>query len=279
MRASEGAASPRRRVSASRSWTGPWWLASTPFILFLAVPLLLLLLSTPLGRLVANLGEPQVIQAMLVSLKTTLISTGVTILFGTPVAYVLARRPSPARRLLDTLVDLPIVLPPAAAGVALLLAFGRQGPVGGWLESLGIRLAFTQAAVILAQTFVAGPFYVKTAAIGFGAVDEELEQAAAIDGAGPWQVFRQVTLPLAGTALLGGSVLAWARALGEFGATILFAGNYVGRTQTMPLAIYIGFELDLDVALTLATILVAISFAVLLLVKGILRRELYTLSA
>jgi molybdate transport system permease protein len=144
------------------------------------------------------------------------------------------------------------------------------------LADLGIQVAFTQIAVIMAQTFVAAPFYVKAASIGFAAVDAELEQAAAIDGAGTWQSFRHVTVPLAWAAMLSGAVMTWARALGEFGATILFAGNYLGRTQTMPLAIYIGFELDLDVALTLAAILVLLSFLVLFVVKGILQRELYT---
>jgi molybdate transport system permease protein len=143
---------------------------------------------------------------------------------------------------------------------------------------LGIQIAFTQTAVIMAQTFVAAPFYVKAASTGFASVDTELEQAAAIDGAGSWQAFRHITVPLAWAAMLSGAVMTWARALGEFGATILFAGNYLGRTQTMPLAIYIGFELDLNVALTLAAIMVVISFLVLFLVKGILHRELYTVS-
>jgi molybdate transport system permease protein len=193
-------------------------------------------------------------------------------------AYVLARRRFRFRRILDTLVDMPIVLPPAVAGVALLIAFGRQGLIGSWLSELGIQIAFTQTAVIMAQTFVAAPFYVKAASTGFASVDTELEQAAAIDGAGSWQAFRHITVPLAWAAMLSGAVMTWARALGEFGATILFAGNYLGRTQTMPLAIYIGFELDLNVALTLAAIMVVISFLVLFLVKGILHRELYTVS-
>ncbi|HSG16507.1 MAG TPA: ABC transporter permease, partial [Anaerolineae bacterium] len=189
-----------------------------------------------------------------------------------------ARRRFRFRRILDTLVDMPIVLPPAVAGVALLIAFGRQGLIGSWLSELGIQIAFTQTAVIMAQTFVAAPFYVKAASTGFASVDTELEQAAAIDGAGSWQAFRHITVPLAWAAMLSGAVMTWARALGEFGATILFAGNYLGRTQTMPLAIYIGFELDLNVALTLAAIMVVISFLVLFLVKGILHRELYTVS-
>jgi molybdate transport system permease protein len=154
------------------------------------------------------------------------------------------------------------------------MAFGRRGLVGEWLEIWGLHIAFTQVAVILAQTFIAATFYVKAAALGFGSIDNDLEQAAALDGAGGWQVFRFITLPLSWSALLSGAVMTWARALGEFGATIIFAGNYPGRTQTMPLAIYIGFELDLDVALTLAVILVGCSFVVLMIVKGLLQREL-----
>ncbi len=246
-------------------------------LLFLALPLFALLLSIPPRQLLENMGMPQVKQAILISIKTTTITTGVTILFGTPVAYLLARRRFPFRRAVDTLIDLPIVLPPAVAGVALLITFGRQGLIGSWLAEFGIHIAFTQVAVIMAQTFVAAPFYIKAASIGFAAVNTDLEQAASIDGAGTWQVFRHVTVPLAWAAMLSGSVMTWARALGEFGATILFAGNYLGRTQTMPLAIYIGFELDLDIALTLAAIMVVLSFLVLFFVKGILNRELVTI--
>jgi molybdate transport system permease protein len=254
----------------------PWWLLSIPLLAFLALPLLALIFRISPTQIWQNLQTPQVYEAIRISLTTTAITTIVSILFGTPVAYLLARRQVPFRPFIDTLIDLPIVLPPAVAGVALLIAFGRRGLVGTYLTDFGIDIAFSQIAVIMAQTFVAVPFYVKAAALGFGAVDRELEQAAAIDGANTWQVFRQITLPLAWTALISGGVMTWARALGEFGATILFAGNFPGRTQTMPLAIYIGFELDLDIALTLAVIMVGLSFLVLLIVKGLLNRELYT---
>lgn len=250
-----------------------WSLLSLPLLLFLALPLVALLLRVPPGRLLANVGQPAVLQAISLSLTTTVVTTAVTILFGTPVAYLLARYRFPLRRVVDTLVDLPTVLPPAVAGVALLVAFGRRGLIGGWLSELGIQVAFTPAAVVMAQTFVAAPFFVKAAMLGFAGVEPELEQAAEIDGASPGQVFRHVTIPLSWPALVGGSVMTWARALGEFGATILFAGNYPGRTQTMPLAIYLGFELDLEVALTLAVILVGFSFLALLLVKAVLHRE------
>jgi molybdate transport system permease protein len=153
------------------------------------------------------------------------------------------------------------------------MAFGRRGLVGEWLEVWGLHIAFTQVAVVLAQTFIAAPFFVKAATIGFANVDRDLEQAAELDGASRAHVFRFITLPLSWSALLSGAVMTWARALGEFGATIIFAGNYPGRTQTMPLAIYIGFELDLDVALTLSVILVGCSFLVLMVVKGFLQRE------
>jgi molybdate transport system permease protein len=170
----------------------------------------------------------------------------------------------------DALVDLPTVLPPAVAGIALLVTFGRRGLLGGVLELGGVAIPFTQAAVVLAQVFVSAPFFIKSAAIGFGEVPSDLKQAAGLDGANTWQVFRFVTAPLARTALVTGAALSWARALGEFGATIIFAGNFPGRTQTMPLAIYIGFELDFNLALTLAVILIGLSLVTLLLVKWLL---------
>jgi molybdate transport system permease protein len=207
---------------------------------------------------------------------TTLITVSIVVIFGTPVAYLLARYPFKLRRVVDTVLDLPMVLPPAVAGVALLMAFGRRGIFGSYFEMLGITIAFTQVAVILAQTFVAAPFYVKAAILGFSSIEPELEQAAALDGADGWQIFRFITLPLSWSALLSGMVMTWARALGEFGATIIFAGNYPGRTQTMPLAIYLGFELDLGVALTLSLILVGFSFLTLMIVKGMLHRDWQT---
>jgi molybdate transport system permease protein len=268
------------RAKYRRAWgRDPWWLLGIPLLLFLALPLIALLYNTPPGRLLNNLRQPQVSQAILISLRTTLIATGVSIITGTPLAYILARRQVPLRQVWSTLIDLPIVLPPAVAGVALLITFGRGGIIGQLMTVLGLQLPFTQAAVVMAQTFVAAPFYVKAATIGFAAIEAELEQAAAIDGANTWQTFRHVTVPLAWSALLSGGVMTWARALGEFGATILFAGNLPGRTQTMPLAIYIGFELDLDVALTLSAILVIFSFLVLFVVKQLLHRELYSIGA
>ena len=250
-----------------------WWVSSLPLFIFLLLPLAALLLRTSPTRLVTNLTQPFILKAVGISLKTTFGATLVIILFGTPVAYLLARRQVPFRRLIDTLLDLPIVLPPAVAGIALLMAFGRQGILGGLLESLGIHLAFTPTAVLLAQTFIAAPFFIKSASIGFANIDSELEQAASLDGASSWQLFRFLTIPLAWSALLSGAVMSWARALGEFGATIIFAGNFPGRTQTMPLTIYMGFELDLEMAITLSVILIGFSFLALFIVKALLQKE------
>ncbi len=212
-------------------------------------------------------------QAIQVSVVTTGIALALTLVAGTPAAYLLARRQFPGHALLDTLLDLPLVLPPLVAGIALLLAFGRFGLIST-ATGIPLNLAFTQAAVVLAQTFVAAPFYLKTAMTAFATVDRDLEQAAAVDGADPWAVFRSITVPLCAPALLGGAVMSWARSLGEFGATILFAGNFPGLTQTMPLAIYLGFEEDLRVALTLSLVLLAVSFVVLFLIKVALRQRL-----
>jgi molybdate transport system permease protein len=251
-------------------------LLSLPILAFISLPLVALFLRTSPARLLANLQEPQVLLTIGLSLATSLTATLVTVIFGMPLAYALARNAFRYHRLIDTLIDLPIVLPPAVAGVALLMAFGRRGLFGSVLSSLGVNIAFTTVAVILAQVFIAAPFFIKAAKLGFTSIDWELEQAAGLDGANPWQVFRYVIVPLSWASLLGGSVMTWARAMGEFGATIIFAGNFPGRTQTMPLAIYLGFELDLEVALTLSVILVAFSFLVLMMVKGILQREVFT---
>lgn len=248
-------------------------LASAPLLLLLLVPLLALLARVVPAQLLANLQDPVVSQAIWLSLVTSSLATLIALVGGTPIAYLLARRTFPGRAILDTLIDLPVVLPPAVAGIALLVTFGRRGLLGQYLGVVGVDVAFTEVAVVLAQTFVAAPLYVKSAVAGFAAVDQELERVAALDGASPGQIFRAITLPLAGSALLGGLVMTWARALGEFGATIIFAGNFPGRTQTMPLAIYLGFEIRLDLALTLAAILLAISFAVLAIIKGLLRRS------
>lgn len=258
----------------TRTWyTFRWYLLSLPLLVFILLPLAALLARTSPANLFQYFTQTEVLQAVRVSLITTLVATGIIIIFGTPVALFLARCKTPLRRWIDTLIDLPTVLPPAVAGLALLLAFGRRGLLGSWLEMWGIQVAFTQAAVVMAQVFIAAPFYVKSAAVGFAAIDPELEQAAALDGANGWQTLRFVILPLSWMALLSGGVMSWARALGEFGATIIFAGNFPGLTQTMPLAIYLGFELHLDTALALSVILIGCSFAALMLVKAVLYRQ------
>ncbi len=264
------------RASSRRShlkFDRPWRLLALPYLLFLLIPLLALIFYTSPASLWATLQQSQAIQAINISLVTSLTSVLLTILFGTPVAYYLSHRHYRLFRLFDTLVELPTVLPPAVAGVALLIAFGRTSLVGGALNVLGITLPFTQAAVIMAQTFVAAPFYIKSAALGFSAVDCELRKAAALDGANRWQTFRYIVVPISWMALVSGGAMTWARALGEFGATIIFAGNFPGRTQTMPLAIYIGFQIDLNIALTLSVILIGFSFLILILLKGLLYQK------
>src|SRR5713101_59522 len=237
--------------------TWPLVVAGLPMIMFLLLPCVSLVFRVSPASFLQHIVEPQVAQAIALSGTTTLISTIVALIAGTPVAYLIARRNFPGKAALDTLIDLPIVLPPSVAGIALLIAFGRRGLLGGYLNELGISIPFTQAAVVLAQLFVASPLYIKSAKAGFASVDSDFEQAAAIDGASPWKIFCTVTVPLSFHALVGGAIMTWARALGEFGATIIFAGNFPGRTQTMPLAIYIGFELDLRISLALALILLA----------------------
>jgi molybdate transport system permease protein len=251
-----------------------WRLLVLPFSLFILLPLLALFLRITPSDLWSSLNSNQVTEALSLSLVTSLSTVAVTIVFGTPVAYYLSHRHYRFHRLLDTLIDLPTVLPPAVAGVALLVAFGRRGLLGGALESIGVSLPFTSLAVVMAQTFIAAPFYIKSAALGFSGVNCELRRAAALDGATRWQTFRYIMVPMSWIALLSGAVMTWARALGEFGATIIFAGNFPGRTQTMPLAIYIGFEIDLNVAITLAIILVCLAFFILIVVKAYLHSQI-----
>jgi molybdate transport system permease protein len=236
-------------------------------LLYLALPLGVVVVRAIDAGLIEQLRQPTVAQALRLSLITTPISTLVTIALGTPLAYRLARSRRRGRSIIETLLDIPIVLPPAVAGLALLLTFGRRGLLGPWLDQLGVQLPFTTAAVIMAQTFVAAPFYIRSAQTGFANVPHQLEESASDLGANRWRVFRYVTLPVAGPSLLSGIILTWARALGEFGATILFAGNFSGRTQTMPLAIYQALETDLGSAIAIAAILIGVSFVFLLALR------------
>ena len=196
----------------------------------------------------------------------------VLLLVGTPAAYILARVDFRGSRVINTLIDIPVVLPPSAAGIALLLAFGRLGLVGKYLEVFGVTLSFTTAAVVMAEIFVAAPFYVRQAVTGFGAVDRTIEEAALVDGASRNAVFFKVTVPLALPALVAGALTAWARALGEFGATVIFAGSFRGITQTIPLAIFAEFQSDIDAAVALSVLVLGFAFVVILAVRYLTAR-------
>lgn len=215
-------------------------------------------------------GRTTVRDALVLSTTTSLTSLLLIVGFGTPLAYAIARRSFRGKAVLETLIDLPMVLPPAVAGLALLMAFGRRGVFGGELDDAGIRIGFSTTAVVLAQIFVSSPFYVRSARAAFSHVDRAVEEAATDLGAPPSRVFRTITMPLAAPGLTAGAVLAWARAVGEFGATIMFAGNLPRETQTLPLAIYGRYEAgDLETALTMAVILLGSSFLVLVSVRGL----------
>jgi molybdate transport system permease protein len=239
--------------------------------LLLALPVGALVVRAVAGRAMADaLGDPVVVDALVLSLSTTAISLGLTIILGFPLAYVLARRRVRGAAFLETAIDLPIVLPPSVAGLALLFVFGRTGLLGEPLSALGISIPFTTAAVIVAQTFVSAPFFIRAARTGLAGVERDLEDAARVDGASERHVARWITLPLAAPALAAGLVMSWSRALGEFGATIMFAGSLEGRTQTLPLVVYAEFGAgDLDGSLAAAAILVLAAFGVLIAVRAL----------
>ncbi len=241
-------------------------------LLFLALPILVLVGRAVSAQAWNALPDSGIMQAIVLSFVTTLLTALLTLIFGTPLAYVFARGHFPFRRALNVLLELPIVLPPAVAGIALLVTFGRRGAFGEALGVFGLSLPFTTAAVVVAQTFVSAPFYIRSAQVGFAAVPGEIEDAARVDGAAGLALFRSITLPLASRPLIAGLVLSWARALGEFGATILFAGSLQGRTQTMPLLIYNIFERNIDAAIWAGVILIGLALLALLLSQW-LRRE------
>lgn len=244
----------------------PFGLPAALLVGLLAVPVVGLVWVALSGDLGAYLGDPAVHAAIRLSLATTAISMVVVVATGTPLAYVLARWRFPGRAAVQLFVDLPIILPPMVAGIALLFVFGRNGLLGESLAVLGVTLPFTTAAVVVSQVFVAGPFFVRSARVGFASLDPTVREAAYVDGATEVALFRHVMLPGARRALVGGLVLAWARALGEFGATIFFAGNREGVTQTMPLAIFVGFESNLSLAVGLSFVLLVASLGVLVVV-------------
>ncbi|HNH26648.1 MAG TPA: ABC transporter permease [Anaerolineales bacterium] len=246
------------------------WLFILPSIFMLALfllPLSAILIRSVGDDFFTHAFSEQAFKALRLSLTTSTITTLVAIMFGTPLAYMLARWKLRFKAWLELLIDLPIVLPPSVAGLALLIAFGRRGIFGSVLEAFGVTLPFTTTAVVLAQLFVAAPLYIRSARIGFAEVDDQLEEAANVEGANQWQMFAAIMLPLAGRALISGAILTWTRALGEFGATILFAGNLEGVTQTMPMAIYLGFERNVGVALSLSVVLIFVSTLLLLLTR------------
>jgi molybdate transport system permease protein len=237
---------------------------------FLTLPVVAIFVDVPPGDLVGSLGDDAALDALRLSLETSAIALALIVVFGTPAAWLLATRRWRGRSLVITLVELPLVVPPAVAGIGLLAALGPQGLLGGALDDAGIRLAFETAGVVVALTFVASPFYVRQAIAGFEAVDPALLDASRTLGASEARTFARVAVPVARGALGAGAALAWGRALGEFGATLMFAGSFRGVTQTAPLAIYERFATDFTGALALAAVLVALSGAILLAVKVLL---------
>jgi molybdate transport system permease protein len=259
--------------SPSGLWAPAGLAATALYVAFVGLPVLGLLVRAAQQESWADsLTSPLTLQALRLSLQTSGISVVVMVVFGTPFALYLARSGSRIVKAVDVLVELPIVLPPVVVGLAMLMAFGRQGIVGSALESAGINLPFTTAAVIFAQVFVAAPFYIRSAKLGFQSVSPDFEDVSQTLGVSPWATFWRLTLPLAAPSIVGGLALAWARAISEFGATIMFAGNLPGRTQTMPLAILTALESDLGSALTLSALLLGGS-ALVLVTLGLLARR------
>ncbi|HEY0697080.1 MAG TPA: ABC transporter permease [Micromonospora sp.] len=238
-------------------------------LLLLVLPLAGLLVRTPWAELPTRLAAPEVLTALRLSLLTATAATALCLLLGVPLAWLLARARFPGRRLVRALVTVPLVLPPVVGGVALLLVFGRRGLLGAGLDqTFGISLPFSTAGVVLAEAFVAMPFLVISVEGALRGADPRFEEAAATLGAGRGTTFRRITLPLVAPGVVAGAVLCWARALGEFGATITFAGNFPGRTQTMPLAVYLALETDPDAAIVLSLVLLVVSVAILATLRG-----------
>lgn len=251
-----------------RVWFAPLiWTALTLVLVFLALPVAAIFLDAGPRELLASLGDPAATDALWLSLKTTTIAIVVIVTFGTPAAWLLATRSFRGRAAVVTLIELPLVLPPAVAGIGLLAALGPNGLLGGALDDAGVRLVLETAGVVVALVFVAAPFYIRQAQTAFTAVDASWLEAARTLGASEARAFAQVGVPAAAPGLFAGLALAWGRALGEFGATLMFAGSFRGITQTVPLAIYDGFATDLTGALALSAVLVAVSAALLLSVK------------
>jgi len=258
---------PERRVGRRRSGSripAPLVVPAALSLAFLVLPLAGLLARTPWSSLGERLTDPKVLQALRLSLVAATLATAVCLLVGVPLAWVLARVEFPGRRLVRALVTVPLVLPPVVGGLALLLLLGRRGLVGQWLyQWFDVTIPFTTTAVVIAEAFVAMPFLVIAVEGALRGADDRYEEAAATLGAGRWTTFRRVTLPLVAPGIAAGSVLCWARALGEFGATITFAGNFPGRTQTMPMKVYLLLESDQSAAIVLSLVLIVVSVAIL----------------
>ena len=242
-------------------------LTLTVALVFLVLPVVAIFTHTTPAKLISSLGDPTSTDALRLSLETSTIAVAVIVLVGTPAAYLLATREFPGKQLVVTLVELPLVLPPAVAGIGLLASLGPGGFLGPTLENLGIPLSLNTAAVVVALTFVGAPFYLRQGQAAFGALDKSWLEASRTLGAGEGKTFARVAIPAAIPGLAAGLALAWGRALGEFGATLMFAGSFRGITQTAPLAIYGEFATDFDGALALSAVLVAVSGALLLAVK------------
>lgn len=241
-------------------------------VAFLSVPLIALFITTTFADFYAGLSHPLVWPALRLSLLTTSLSLLLVVVLGTPLSWALASSTGRGARALETVVQLPIVIPPAVAGVALLLAFGRRGLLAEWLYPEGWSLAFTTTAVVMAEVFVSAPFFVQAATSAFRRINPKLVIVARTFGASPLRVFFRVAVPLAAPGLVAGAAMSWARSLGEFGATLMFAGNLQGRTQTLPLAIYTALESDLRAAQALSMVLVVVAFALLLFVRATLKQ-------
>ncbi|MES2936796.1 MAG: ABC transporter permease [Pseudomonadota bacterium] len=264
----------RRTAHFDTSRSDPKWLyfAAALTLAFLALPMLALFASTSPAHAYEALASQITHKALYLSVVTSTLSTGVVVCLGGLLAYVLARNDFPGRVLVDTLIDTPMVLPPMVTGLALLLFFGRNGPAGIFLAQHGISMSFSTTAVVLAQIFVSLPFFVRAARAGFEGMDRKLEMASLLLGASRLRTFLRVVVPCVWPTLVAGAVLAWARCLGEFGATLVFAGNFEGSTQTMPLAIFSALQDNMQLAVTMSLVLVLVSFALVVLLKVVSAR-------
>jgi len=253
----------QRKLPKGLAWKAGTAGAAGTLLLFMLLPIFALVATLSWAQFRAGITHPSVMPALRLSMTTTVISLAIVVALGTPLAWLISRREGRVIRFIETVVRLPAVLPPAVAGVALLLAFGRKGLLGGWLEHIGLSIPFTTTAVVMAEVFVSAPYFLQAAISAFRSIDESQLTVAQTLGASPARVFFRVALPLAGPGIIAGAAMSWARALGEFGATLMFAGNLQGRTQTLTLAVYSTFQSDMRAAQALSLVLVAVAFTLL----------------